>query len=87
MVVVQGEFEELNDGKRLLALLISLWLCDGLRSSRSTSRRDLDFDLYIGASVAEELDFVVLNCCAMIDQISRLFLIVHLQMMHSMEKH
>lgn len=57
MVVVQGEFEELNDGKRLLAkafdnrygCVMGLDLLDQLHD------QDLDFNLYVGASVQEEV--------------------------------
>lgn len=57
MVVVQGNFEVLNEGERLLAkafdnrygCVMGLDLLDTLHD------QDLDFDLYIGASVQEEV--------------------------------
>ena len=57
MIVVQGDFEELNDGKRLLAKAFdNRYGCVlGLDILDQVKDESLDFDLYVGASVQEEV--------------------------------
>lgn len=57
MMVVQGGFEVLNDGKRLLSKAFdNRYGCVmALNILESFKDEDLDFDLYVGASVQEEV--------------------------------
>ncbi len=57
MIVVQGGFESLNKGQRLLAKAFdNRYGCVmGLDIMHQLKNKDLDFDLYVGASVQEEV--------------------------------
>lgn len=57
MIVLDGSFEVLNDGKRLLSKAFdNRYGCVmGLDILDALSGQDLDFDLYVGASVQEEV--------------------------------
>ena len=56
-IVCQGEFEVLNDGKRLLSKAIDdrVGLALGIEVIKELKDKELDFDLYIGGSVQEEV--------------------------------
>jgi len=56
-VVIRGDFEELNGGKRLLAKAFdNRYGCiAGVELLEAVSKLDLDIDLYVGATVQEEV--------------------------------
>ena len=57
MMVLEGKFEVLNNGKRLLAKAFDdrLGLAVGIELLEQLKEQELDYDLYIGGSVQEEV--------------------------------